>query len=398
MRSKVKVTWLVTLLAIMLVLTGCSQNQLVLFDASMKMQNVTSYQQQTTMTFELGSSDFDSETQKQIDTAAAFLNNAKLNLNVKTSTNEEKTVAKSQVDMNFSSPGMDLSMPVWVDSDLTGNTPKLLEIVKLPQIAASALPSQFAGKEYMVLNPYDMNGAENNLNLTQLAELTKNMQSQQIDFLNSYAKRFNPQVKVIAKGSRNVQTGDGFKLAKIYEVKLNDKELKTLIKYTVNNFVKDEEAMKFVKEFMHSALELSQDAEALSEVDKAFEEFTVNKEEFLTQFNKVMGQLEDVTLLGNQGLTLDYAIVDGYIVKESGTIDLNVDIAQINKFMNALTEQEGTSQEAKGILSLKVNFSTVTSGINSPVEIQIPAVNEINSFDYMDLMNSMNSNPADQAS
>lgn len=392
MRSKVKVTWFVTLLTILLVVTGCSQNQQVIFDAAMKMQNVTSLQQQTTMTFQLSGSNFDPEIQQQINSAAAFLNNAKLNLNVKTSTNEEKTVNKSQVDVDLSLPGMNLAMPIWVDMDLTGNTPKFLEIVKLPQIAASSLPQKYASKEYMVLNPYNMDASEtNSLNLTQLAELTKNLQTQQIAFLTSYAKRFNPDITVVSKGSKSVQTADGSKSAKMYELKLNDKQLKEFIKYTVNNFVQDKEAMLFVKDFMHSALELGQlpeKTEALNEFDKAFEEFDGNKEEFLTSFNKVMDQLDGVTLLGDQGVDIEYAIVDGYVVQENGTIDLKVNLAEINKLMNNLTSQKSNSEEVKGNLSLKVNFNTATSGINSPVEIQIPAVNENNSFDYMDLMKS----------
>jgi len=392
MRSIKQITWFVTLLTILLVVTGCSQNQQVLFDAAMKMQNVTSLQQQTTMTFQLSGSDFDPAIQQQINMATAFMNNAKLNLNVKTSTNEEKTVAKSQVDMDLSLQGMNLTMPVWVDSDLTGNTPKVIEIIKLPQIAKGSLPPQFAGKEYMVMNPSNMGASEpNNMNFTQLAELIDNMQSKQIDFLTSYAKRFNPDVKVVSKGSQYVETNDGRKSAKLYEVKLNDAQLKELIRYTVNNFTQDEEAMMFVKEFMHSILELSQlpeDAETLSDFDKAFEEFDANKQEFLTQFNTVMDQFKSVTFLGNQGIELQYAIVDGYVVKKSGIIDLKVDLAKINQLMNTLTSQESTSEDAKGKLSLKVNFSTVTSGINSPVEIIIPEVNESNSFDYMDLMKS----------
>jgi len=390
MRSKSKVTWIVTLLTLLLVVTGCSQNQQILFDAAMKMQNVTSLQQQTTMTFQLSGSDFDPAVQQQIDMAVAFINNAKLNLNVKTSTNEEKTVVKSQVDMDLSLPGMDITMPIWVDSDLTGENPIVIEIIKLPQIASAALPQEFASKEYMVMNSYNMGASEpNNMNLTKLAELSKSMQSQQIEFLTSYSKRFNPDVKVVAKESKYLQTDDGRKLAKIYEVKLNDAQLKELIQYTVNNFAQDEEAMMFVKEFMHSILELSQlpeDANPLSEFDKAFEDFEVNKQEVLTQFNTVMDQFKNVTFLGNEGIKLQYAIVDGYVVEKSGIIDLKVDLAQIYQLVNTLDPQESTPEEAKGNLSLKVSFSTVTSGINSPIEIEIPEVNENNSFDYMDLM------------
>ncbi|AET70431.1 cell wall-binding protein [Desulfosporosinus orientis DSM 765] len=394
MGLKKRAPWIGALLSLLLVLTGCSQNQQVIFDAAMKMQDVTSLEQQTTLTFNLSGAGFDSAVQQQVDMASSFLNNAQLDFDSKTTMNQEKTVAKAQVEMNLSMQGMTINMPVWVDSDFSGDTPKLKEVVKLPQVAAASLPSQFAKKEYMVLNPFNMGSANpSSFNFSNLAGLSS-LQSQQIDFLTSYAKRFNPDVKVVSKGSQYVETNDGRKLAKIYEVKLNDAELKELIRYTVNNFAQDKEAMTFVKTFMHSILGMNQSSSqgiGLSEFDEAFAEFEENKDEFLDSFNTVMDQLKDVTLLGDQGIELQYAIANGYVVKESGTIDLKVDLAQISKIMAApgMDEESIAESGPSGTLNLKIDFSTVTSNINKPIDIQIPEVNDTNSFDYMDLMNSM---------
>ncbi len=390
MRSKKKITWVVMLLSLLLVLTGCSENQQVIFDAALKMQNVTSLQQQTTMTFKLSGSGFDPAVQQQVDMATAFVNNAKLDLKAKTSGNEEKTINKSQVDINLAMQGMNIAIPIWVDSDLASSTPKVTEIVKLPQIAAASLPPQFASKQYMVLNPYTMAASgQSNLDMSKLAALGKSMQLKQVEFLTSFSKRFNPDIKVVSKGSQDITTSEGTKLAELYEVKLNDSQLKDFVRYTVNNFANDKEAMLFVKEFMDSILEVSQvpeQAKTLSEFDQAFEEFNVNMQASLDKFNGVMDQLKGVTILGDQGIAVQYAIVNGYVVKESGTIDLKVDLAQINQLINTLNAQQGTPPDAKGNLNLIVNFSTVTSDINTPVEIQIPEVNETNSFDYMDLI------------
>lgn len=396
MRSKKRVTWVVTLLSFLLVLTGCSENQQVIFDGALKMQNVTSLQQQTTMTFKLSGSGFEPAVQQQVDMATAFMNNAKLDLKVKTSGNEERTINKSQVDINLAMQGMNIAIPIWVDSDLAASTPKVTEIVKLPQIATASLPPQFASKEYMVLNPYTMAASgQSNLDMSKLAALGKSMQLKQVEFLTSFSKRFNPDIKVVSKGSQNLLTSEGTKLAQLYEVKLNDSQLKDFIRYTVNNFANDKEAMLFVKEFMDSILEVSQVPEqvkTLSEFDQAFEEFNVNKQASLDKFNGVMDQLKGVTILGDQGIEVQYAIVNGYVVKKSGTIDLKVDLAQIEQLINTLNGKQGTSSDAKGNLNLMVNFSTVTSDINIPVEIQIPEVNQNNSFDYMDLIKTFTPN------
>ena len=120
---------------------------------------------------------------------------------------------------------------------------------------------------------------------------------------------------------------------------------------------------------------------------QAFNEFDADKQaQFLAKFNTVMDQLKDVTLLGDKGLTLDYSICNGYIIKEGGAINLKVDLAQMNKFMNTVNGQPSASVDAKGTLDMMVNFNTDISGINSPLEIQIPDVNNDNSFNYMDLM------------
>jgi len=389
-KFKKKLIWVAMLLILSLTLSGCSQNQQAIFDAGMKMQNVTSLQQQTTMTFKLSGSGFDPAVQQQVDTAVAFVNNATLNLDTKMNSNEERTVSKSQVDMNLTLQGMNITMPVWVDSDLTGDTPKIIEIFRLPELAKGSLSPEFASKEYVVLNPNNMGAAEqSSMNMSKLAEFSKRMQVKQVAFLTSFAQRFNPDIKVVSKGSRYLETNEGSKSAEIYEIKLNDQQLKEFIRYTVNNSTQDEEAMLFVKEYMDTILKFSQVPEGESSFDQDLKDFEVKKQEFLDQFNLVMDELKDVTLLGDQGLELEYAIVDGYVVKKSGALDLRVELAEINQLMKALNPGQSMTEEATGSCSLKVDFSTVTSNINKPIEIEIPEVNENNSFDYMDLIKAL---------
>lgn len=397
MKSKTKLTWTALVLTALLVLPGCSQNQQVIFDASMKMQDVQSVQTNTAMTFHLSGSGFEPTIQPQVDMAAMYLNNAKVDLAAKTSANEQKTVSKSQVDMNLTVPGMEIKVPIWVDSDLTGDTPKVTEIIKLPQMAKASLPPQFAGKEYMVMDPSTMtnsNAELSGMDMIKLTEFSKNFQASEVAFLNSYAKRFNPKVDVVSNGSQTVQTNDGPKEAQIYNLKLNDAEFKDFIRYTVNNFTQDAEAMNFVKEFMDSILEISQvpdKANTLSDFDRAFKEFEANKPQFLVEFNTVMDQLDAVTFLGDKGLEIKYAISDGYCVQKSGTLNLKIDVAQMNQLTNTLNKEQSTEVpvDAKGTLDFQINFKTDISGINSPVEITLPEVNSDNSFNYMDLMNSL---------
>ena len=392
MKVKKKSVWVALVVTLLLVVTGCSPSQQEIFNAAMKMQDVKSMQQHTTLTFHLTGSGFEPNVQQQVDTSAMFLNDAKLDLDVKTSGNEQKTAVKSQEVMNVALPGMNINMPIWVDSDLTGNTPKLTEIIKLPKIAKASFPPQFAGKEYMVMNPMDMTNSQvSSINMPKLMEFSKTFQATQTKFLTSYSKRFNANVDVFSTSTESMQTDDGPKLVTDYQIRLNDAQFKELIRYTVNNFVQDKEAMNFVKEFMGSILEISQvpdKAKSLSAFDQMFKEFDVTKQaEFLAKFNTVMDQMKHVTLLGDRGLQLDYVIYNGYFIKESGAINLKFDLAQLNQFMNTLNGKPTESVTAKGTVDMMVNFRTDISGINRPLEIKIPEVNKDNSFNYLDLMN-----------
>jgi len=393
--KKKKLISVALVLTLLLVLTGCSKNQQVLFDASMKMQDVQSVQQHTTMAFALSGSDFEPTVQEQVDMAAMYLNNAKLELNTKAITNKEKTVSKAQLDMNLDLQGMSINVPMWVDTDLTGDTPKITEIFKLPLIAAASLPPQFEGKEYMVMDPADMTNSElSGMDMVKLTEFSKTFNETGIAFLTSYSKRYNPNIDVVSSGTQTIQTNNGSKKAQIYKVNLNDAEFKELIRYTVNNFAQDTEAMDFVKEFMDSILEMSQVPDkdkAISEFDQAFKDFNSNTPQFLVEFNAVMDQLDAVTFLGDKGIELKYAIAGGYCIQETGTINLKIDIAQMNQLMNTLNEEktEAIDVDAKGILDFKISFTTDISDINSPLEIAIPEVNSDNSFSYMDLMKTV---------
>ena len=391
MRTKKSLTWVALAITLILVLTGCSPNQQEIFMATMKMQNVNSMQSQTAMTFQLNGTGFEPDVQQQIDQAAMFLNNAKLDLDVKMKANEQKTVVKSQMNINIATQGMVINMPLWVDSDLTGNTPKVTEIIKLPSMATVALPPQFTGKEYMVLNPTDMhNPVLEDMDMTKYMNFGKEFQETSINFLNSYSQRFNPSIEVTDKGIQYVQTNDGLKQARMYELKLDDAQFKAFLRYTVNNFVQDEEAMNFMKQFMVSVLELSQvpdKADGLSDFDQAYAKFITDRPQFLAEFNAVMDQLNDVTLLGDKGISLQYAISDGYLVQKSGVIDFKFNVAQMAQLMDTLNEEQTTSVNDTGTLNMLVNFSTIISGINNQPDIQIPEMNTTNSFNYMDLTN-----------
>lgn len=394
MAKKSFVLSLVALIAL-LVLTGCSPNQQVLFNASMNMQNAKSLQEHTTLAINFSGTGFDSDAQKQIDQAAAALNNSKLEWDIKTNSNDQKTAAKAQMDLHLNTQGLNLDMPIWVDTDLTGKTPKITEIVKLPQVAKATLPQEFMTKDYMIIDPTEVNNSGLGiLNSTNL--INSDFQTMELNFLKSYSQRYNPTLNIIDNGIQTIQTNDGPKPARIYEIKLNDSQLKDLIRYTVNNFCNDPEAMNFLQQFMgmFTVPNYGKDLNSTKEFNNSFNQLF--NPQSLKNFNAVMDGLNNVTFLGDNGLDLKYAISGNYIVQESGTIDLKLDLAQLTQLMDNLKTAEPSGNQtaptevapvaAKGTLNLQINFNTDISGINTQPKILLPETNSDNSFNFQDLM------------
>ncbi|AFV03507.1 hypothetical protein UNSWDHB_133 [Dehalobacter sp. UNSWDHB] len=376
MKIRKKTALILTVLFVFIVvLAGCTQNQLAIFNAYMKMQDVASMQQHMTMSLQMSGTGFDQADQEQIDSVAEMLNNAKLDVVLKMNCNEEKTIAKLQADCNVIASGLNINMPFWVDEDFSGKTPKLIEVFKIPQIAAAYLPPGYAGKPYMVINPFDAKNTDlKNMDVTNLIKLQSDLQKKSTDFLNSYVQRFNPNIDVVSESAN-----DGLGSQK-YTIKLNDAQLKEFIRYAMNNFAKDKEASNFLNDYFTIIAQYS-------ELSDSSSEFGSIDEESLTEFNSVMDQLNDVPILGDKGIELTYTISsEGYITHENGSINLKLDMAALNKLMNDTVGGEEIQSDVTGILNLTFNYDTDITNINVPVDIQMPELNSSNSFSYLDLI------------
>ncbi len=375
MKAKKRFFAISLLLVVVLVLAGCTPNQMAILDASVKMQNVNSVQQNMTMSMNLKGSGLDPELQEQVDQIAAMLNGAKIGFDIKTDSNEKKTVVRAQADMKFSMPGLEINMPFWIDMDLEQDNPKFLEIFQMPSIVRASMPPEYMTKDYMVMDLNGMNESGlNSMDMTKLMDFSVNLQTKWTDFLLSYAARFNPDVEVVSVPVDEPSTQK-------YTISLDDKAFKGLLGYTVNHFLQDAEARNFISEYFQAIFELTPDT-GVSGDSMFFEEAFMEPQklaEALTAFNAILESLQDVTLIGEGGIQLSYTIKDGYITQNSGSIDLQLDLAQIAAWMEE-------PEEVSGVLNLVINFDSETSNINEPLDIRIPELTAENSYDYVDFI------------
>lgn len=365
-----------------------------LLKASLNQNSINSMESDNTIGINASVKDLPKEEQNQADKIIPIINNSKMIFNIKMNGNSNKTLSDVQEDITIQVAGMNIQTTAWVSLDMTGSQPKVKEVIKIPEIAVPYLPPQFAGKQYMVMDPIEANSKlmPGTNNLTGLMDFSRNFQPQFQSFMEKYLENWNPGFKFIDyKGLMRINNKDGIKYAQTYQLKLNDMTFKSLLDYTATDAVQNKEFISFMKQFMLSCVDLSGGAnkeQQKQELEKVFANMASNPQESIKQIKIFMDAIKDLKVIGDKGIDITYNICDGYIIGETGIVDLQLDIHKFVEAMNKLNNtQGGTTEDVKGILGLGFNYNTQNYNINKDVKITIPQLTKENSFDYMELIN-----------
>lgn len=375
-------------------LTGCTGTTegKALYDALMKTQTVKASQNDMEFTLKLDASGLSAEDQQSFAQAKAMLDGATFSINMKQTANQDNTAAKAEMNMDMLFGGMSMNMGAWVDMDLNGSNPKFVEIIKLPAMLTAMDPSM-AGKEYMVMDlGKAMSTSElGNVDYTAMMKLTKDLQDKANVFLKSYLAQYDPGFKFITDaGTKNIVTPEGTVKAHVYQIKLDDKTAKKLARYTVENFANNKEAMEFMVDYMKLIQKLTESTTpstaSTEELEKIMSEFQAEKPEMLAEFNSFMDKLENVQIIGSDGLVFEYAIDENdYIVSQSGSMNFLIDTAKLAAL------EDGLSNAGSGTYDVTLGYNMLTYNINKNLTINMPAVTPANSLDYNEMMKSQTS-------
>ena len=373
-------------LVLSIVFTGCTNNELDLYKAFNKSQDINSMESDTVLNFTLKGEGFSAEDEQIVQQLVNTLNNSEISIKQKMKQNEEKTAAKAFADMNLNFGGMKMPMSVWVDTDMSGETPKLVEIIEMPQMLMSGMSPEAADKKYLV---YDFekitDTSGTGIDYDELMKFSKDFQPKITNFFKDYQKDFKPEVEVVKYRGKKTVNGETLS---IYELKLNDESFKDFIKYTVNYTLDNKDAIEFVKEYMNAVIdmvEIPEGEEQPSQEEINMEMDNLEKElpELKKQFNEFMDTYKDIKIIGDKGIVIEYGVnSDGYIVYEAGNIDLRIDLEAITK---AVKED---LPPVEGVLNLGIKFETKVSNINKDIRVYIPKVNKSNSIDFSEMMQS----------
>ena len=380
------------------VLAGCTVDELSLLYALCKQPEINSKESKTELTFSLSSKGLTGEFKKNFSTFANVLNGTKLNIDQKLNSNDQRTVTKSQTDMSLDLGGVAFSASAWSDVDLSGETPLVKQIIKVPSLLTLALPGEAAGKQYMVLDtkellPSDSSDAFKNFSKKYI-DYNKNLNVSIINFIKEYAKSFDPGFPIVTRKENKVVNNE---VLSVYNLKIDDASFKKLLDYTVKDAVQNEATIELVREIAFSAINISELSyrERLNQriaINKSIEEFKTGLPEYLKIWDQIMDILKDVKILGDKGIDIEYGInSEGYIVSEKGSIDFEINLKEVETAIerfNAPTSDDYIDQELEemGIIYIRIDFDTVHSNINKNVVIEPPVLTPDNSFNLKDIL------------
>ncbi|MGE5629324.1 MAG: hypothetical protein ACM3X7_14645 [Solirubrobacterales bacterium] len=370
--------------------TGCSTDGAALATAIGKSQTITSMQFKSDLSIKISAENMSQQEKQVMDTAMPMINSSTFSVLAKTVSNKDNTKAKVQEDINMQLGQMPFNMGIWADVDMSNGKSSINEIVKLPDLLTAQLPNEFKNKSYMVMNMDDLNKVQGAIpvDYNKLMAFSKESQSDLLYFFGKYAEQFNPGSTYVTKlGTDSITVGGQTQQVTIYQVKLTDSSLKSLMRYTVNNLGENPDAINFVRNYFTSVMSVydsnNKETEiAKAQFNKALIQLTTDLPGAVASMNKALDVLNDVKILGDDGIVIKYAVnADGYIVNESGTAQLVLDIP-------AITKAAGTKYDSglTGIYTISLTFNTDITNINEDIVIDMPKLNSTNSFNYTDLI------------
>lgn len=289
-------------------------------------------------------------------------------------------------------PVQKINSTIWVSTDTTGKKSKVNEIVKIPEIAQIYLPPELSNKQHLVLDSADMSGL-NKTDYNKYVSISKNYETAIIKFMQGYLTQLNPGFDFVTLKGKKYYKGEHLD---VYELKLNDGSFKNLIRYTVNNALKDKNALNLIEELGNAMMDNSNDKQTVAEINKEIDGMKKGIPGFLKEFNKEIDALRKVSVVSNKGIVIDFMVnKDGYIVKESGSADFIIKPGAIEKALNRLNTgeknmsyKEAINPTTSGTVNLTIQFNTDISSINKNIAITMPKLNKNNSINLADLIDS----------
>lgn len=380
-----RILGILLVLTMVLSLLGCTSPDTELYKSLEKMQEVTSLDSETELSFELNGEGFEESEQVIVDQLALSLNSLKLLTKEKSLRNEEGTEAQSEAVVSVEFGGVKLDTKIWSDVNL--NTGDMKNIIQLPAMLGGLMGPEVASKDYLV---YDvrkiMELEDEDVNFDEMMELQKEFQIKIVELAKEIQKEFKPGFEIIELKEEKERAGEKIK---VYEFKLDDGTFKELVKEFIDTSLENQGTREFIVDYMNLAMKMTPSNELnhkeIKEIQDGINDIEENLDEKVKktqeEFHKFMGKIEDMKILGEEGVRVLYSVnSEGYIVETDGLIHLTLNFEKLAQAMEEVPIK-------KGILELKINYNTRNKNINSEdIKIEFPELTGKNSMDFSEIM------------
>ncbi len=394
MKSK-KISLIALALSLIFTLSACT-NEAALYKAVKQQAKVEAYKGQTDIKFNLTAEGLSEENQMVFDIVKNVVNNTQVRVDQKVVAKNKNEDVKGKLYFTVKNKDQVNKATIWVDmNNEDKKNPKMIEIFQLPAQLKAVFGPEAAKKDYLV---YDMNkmmveaGATpaDQEAMAKIMDWAVEVQPKIEKAMDSYMKDFKFDEKVIT--NKGTKTIDGEKL-NMFEIKMNDKQMKDFIRYAVNKGLDDKEMGQIFAEYMDLVLGMAKtngaSATDLEDMNKGLEVMKDPKA-MKEMFNGFMDEFDKINVLGKDGLVIELGVNEaGYIAYENVKVNFALDLEKLT------ASNENPEMRQKGKVNFKLEYTTKLDQINDKnLVVDMPELTPENSMDFMQLTKEIEKNAA----
>lgn len=367
--------------------SGCSANEMSVFEGIMKGVDIQSYEDTANLTFNVAVTGASEEDMNTLQPMIDLINSSSVTLNQKVAMNPEKADVNGKFNLLLNTSDSTTNFDVWFNSGIKDGEFKYKEIIKMPSLMKDSLPSELSDKEYLVSNS-DYMESLGQMSSLQMAESFKTFDTEVKNSLIQFAKDYSFNKEVIKYVGDEDFNGEA---VKVYQLDLNDQLFKEWIHYMVDLGIKKDYIANLLNSYfnvLESVTAPTGENEILqSEINAIEDQVGVpmtdeEKSAYLNEIDTFFNDIQDIPVIGDKGIVINFKInSDGYIVASNGNMNFVVDLKKWNEKYPDIENETGTLP----IINLNVGFAENMTNINKDIVIDTPNANYSNSIDVADL-------------
>jgi hypothetical protein len=265
---------------------------------------------------------------------------------------EENKFAKLESNVRVGAAGISADTKIIQEMIINGDKADIKMFIQIPEILKAQMGPFLEGFDYIYMDTAGLEKIEKEMNeaagtpqdipTDEITKKTANIQKSLLNFIKDYADE-NGKGIIEDSGKQPVTVNGVEENLQVFKLKIDDAGIKTLLKA----YVKDEKRVKEVQDYLN--------------LMEPSEKQNLTPEELTKQIDSLP------TMFGKDGLTISFAIKDGYIVHQNINADLLIEGVGIN-----------------------ITLSYDIFNINKAEDIKIPTKEEIKALDITELEKMFN--------